>query len=65
MTDAVQPRVKALSITLERCAKTFPDGTCALQPLDLHIEAGETVVLLGLQWLARPRRRAFAPSEEE
>ena len=47
MTDAVQPRVKALSITLERCAKTFPDGTCALQPLDLHIEAGETVVLLG------------------
>ena len=24
-----------------------------------------TPLLLGLQWLARPRRRAFAPSEEE
>jgi putative spermidine/putrescine transport system ATP-binding protein len=36
-----------LSIALERCAKTFPDGTRALEPLDLTIDAGETVVFLG------------------
>ena len=37
----------AVAIHLERCAKTFPDGTRALEPLELHIAAGETVVLLG------------------
>ncbi len=36
-----------LAIELERCAKTFADGTRALEPLDLSIEAGETVVFLG------------------
>jgi putative spermidine/putrescine transport system ATP-binding protein len=36
-----------LPIRLERCAKTFADGTRALDPLDLEIAAGETVVLLG------------------
>jgi putative spermidine/putrescine transport system ATP-binding protein len=36
-----------LSIRMERCAKTFADGTRALDPLDLEIAAGETVVLLG------------------
>jgi len=34
-------------ITLHRCGKTFADGTLALEPLDLEIGAGETVVLLG------------------
>ncbi|MCA3185353.1 MULTISPECIES: ABC transporter ATP-binding protein [unclassified Cupriavidus] len=34
-------------IRLRQCAKTFADGTLALQPLDLDIGAGETVVLLG------------------
>ncbi|MDF3831352.1 ABC transporter ATP-binding protein [Cupriavidus basilensis] len=34
-------------ITLRHCGKTFADGTLALQPLDLDIGAGETVVLLG------------------
>lgn len=34
-------------IALRRCGKTFPDGTRALEPLDLDIGAGETVVLLG------------------
>jgi putative spermidine/putrescine transport system ATP-binding protein len=29
------------------CAKTFPDGTRAVEPLDLEIRAGETVVFLG------------------
>ena len=37
----------AASVRLERCAKTFPDGTRALQPLDLDIHAGETLVFLG------------------
>lgn len=38
---------KALSIRLQHCSKTFADGTHALEPLDLAIEAGETLVLLG------------------
>ncbi len=38
---------QSVTITLERCAKTFADGTRALEPLDLSIRAGETVVLLG------------------
>ena len=37
----------AVTIRLERCAKTFADGTRALEPLTLDIAAGETVVLLG------------------
>jgi putative spermidine/putrescine transport system ATP-binding protein len=36
-----------ISIRLENCAKTFADGTRALEPLTLDIAAGETVVLLG------------------
>lgn len=36
-----------LAIKLEACAKTFADGTRALEPVDLSIEAGETVVFLG------------------
>jgi putative spermidine/putrescine transport system ATP-binding protein len=35
------------AIALTRCAKTFADGTRALEPLDLSIAAGETLVLLG------------------
>jgi putative spermidine/putrescine transport system ATP-binding protein len=41
--DATRP----IAITLQRCAKTFADGTRALAPLDLSINAGETIVLLG------------------
>jgi putative spermidine/putrescine transport system ATP-binding protein len=37
----------SLSITLQACAKTFDDGTRVLEPLDLSIAAGETLVLLG------------------
>src|SRR5258706_6832797 len=37
----------AVSIRLDRCSKTFVDGTRALEPLTLDIAAGETVVLLG------------------
>jgi putative spermidine/putrescine transport system ATP-binding protein len=44
---AIPDTAKPISITLERCAKTFADGTRALEPLDLTIGAGETVVFLG------------------
>ncbi|MDP3242890.1 MAG: ATP-binding cassette domain-containing protein, partial [Reyranella sp.] len=44
MTDAGN---KPVSIALTNCSKTFPDGTRALEPLDLAIHAGETVVFLG------------------
>ena len=37
----------AAPVRLERCAKTFADGTRALEPLDLDVAAGETIVLLG------------------
>ncbi len=36
-----------IPIRLETCAKSFPDGTRALEPLDLEISGGETLVLLG------------------
>jgi putative spermidine/putrescine transport system ATP-binding protein len=39
--------IQSPAITLSRCGKTFADGTRALEPLDLVINAGETVVLLG------------------
>jgi putative spermidine/putrescine transport system ATP-binding protein len=37
----------AVAIHLHHCAKTFADGTRALESLSLDIAAGETVVLLG------------------
>ena len=37
----------ATRIRLTNCAKTFPGGTRALNPINLEIEGGETVVLLG------------------
>ncbi len=40
-------RQTSTSIRLEGCAKTFPDGTRALEPINLEIAGGETVVLLG------------------
>ncbi|NNE24456.1 MAG: ABC transporter ATP-binding protein [Rhizobiales bacterium] len=43
MNQSAQP----IDIRLTECAKTFPDGTRALEPLTLQIDAGETVVLLG------------------
>ncbi len=36
-----------VSVRLERCAKTFADGTRALEPLTLEIARGETLVFLG------------------
>ena len=38
---------KPLAIRLRSCAKTFDNGVRALEPVDLAIAAGETLVLLG------------------
>ena len=37
----------ATKIRLVNCSKTFEDGTHALNPINLEIKGGETVVLLG------------------
>jgi len=39
--------VSGTSLRLVNCAKTFEDGTEALEPFDLTVDAGETVVILG------------------
>jgi putative spermidine/putrescine transport system ATP-binding protein len=36
-----------VSVSVAACAKTFPDGTHALEPVNLEIARGETVVFLG------------------
>lgn len=41
------PRAAAASITLESLRKQFPDGTVAVESLDLHVAAGELAVLIG------------------
>src|SRR5207244_7947653 len=38
---------EAVAVRLVNCAKTFPDGTRAVEPLDLEIRGGETIVFLG------------------
>jgi putative spermidine/putrescine transport system ATP-binding protein len=38
---------KSVSVRLDACGKTFPDGTRALEPITLDIAAGETIVFLG------------------
>ncbi len=35
------------AIRLSNCAKTFADGTRALEPTDLMVNAGQTIVILG------------------
>ncbi len=39
--------MNGIPIHVRRCGKTFDDGTRALEPIDLEIAAGETIVLLG------------------
>ena len=41
------PSQQKTSIRLKACAKTFADGTRALEPMTLDIEGGETIVFLG------------------
>jgi len=38
---------ESTSVILNSCAKTFADGTRALEPVNLEVRGGETVVLLG------------------
>ncbi len=45
-TRLQQPQ-KGMRVRLEHCAKTFPDGTQALEPIDLEIDSGETLAILG------------------
>ena len=40
-------KLDSIPITLENCAKTYNQKTQVLQPVNLRIEAGETLVLLG------------------
>ncbi len=40
-------RITASRCDVEHCGKTFADGTRALEPVDLDIARGETLVLLG------------------
>ena len=35
------------SVKIQACAKTFADGTQALESIDLMVEAGQTIVILG------------------
>lgn len=41
------PTRTGTSLRLVNCAKTFADGTRALEAFDLDVQAGETVVILG------------------
>jgi len=45
--DFLSEYMSGIPIRLQGCGKTFDDGTRALQPLDLEIDGGETIVLLG------------------
>jgi len=40
-------RSAGVSVRIERCGKTFADGTRALEPLTLDVARGETIVFLG------------------
>ncbi len=42
-----RPGLSGTSLRMLDCAKTFEDGTRALEPFNLSVEAGETVVVLG------------------
>lgn len=41
------PSETGTGIFVEKCAKTFADGTRALEPVSLQVEPGETLVILG------------------
>ena len=45
--DSNPSSLNTVGFRLAVCAKTFPDGTRALEPVQLDIQPGETVVLLG------------------
>lgn len=45
--DSESSTLSTVGIRLAACAKTFPDGTRALESVQLEINPGETLVLLG------------------
>ncbi len=45
--NSTSKELHGVSIHMRDVQKTFPDGTVALKPLDLEIQAGEILVLLG------------------
>jgi len=47
ITAAGNAAATGTALRLENCAKTFANGTQALKPFDLTVNAGETVVILG------------------
>jgi putative spermidine/putrescine transport system ATP-binding protein len=47
MTSRLHANEHGVAVHIERCAKTFADGTQALGPVTLEVARGETVVLLG------------------
>ncbi len=47
MPNGKKSQTSGIAIRLQRCSKTFDDGTRALEPLDLELAAGETAVVLG------------------
>jgi putative spermidine/putrescine transport system ATP-binding protein len=47
MTRQFPANEHGVAVHVERCAKTFADGTQALGPVTLEVARGETVVLLG------------------
>lgn len=45
--EPARPSTHSTRIDISHCAKTYPDGTRGLLPVDLQIEAGEVLALLG------------------
>lgn len=45
--EVKHPYTRSTRIELHQCAKTYPDGTRGLLPVDLEIHAGEVMALLG------------------
>jgi putative spermidine/putrescine transport system ATP-binding protein len=47
VTNTVAHATHGVALQVEACAKTFADGTRALEPISLDVARGETVVFLG------------------
>ena len=45
--EPTEPAAAEIALAFERVAKTFPDGTRALEDVDLQVRAGEMVAIVG------------------
>jgi NitT/TauT family transport system ATP-binding protein len=66
----VEPAAADIALAFERVAKTFPDGTRALDEVDLQVRAGEMVAIVGpsgcgKSTLLRLASRLTSPSSGE